>query len=274
MYYIYCYENKQNGHKYVGQTNNIERRKREHRSVANNQNDYGFNSLFHRKMREYGEENFEFCVIEALDTDDQDYVNLREIYWIQELQSYVRTGRGYNLTEGGGGNRSEVDRVLSNTEVLDLIAEIKAGESYDSLTKKYKIAVSYISMINHGQSFRQQDEEYPLYRYYKSDEEYEELIELLQFSDLTLVEIAERLNIGYSTVKKINAGTLRKGLWHEYPIRKETPQKRRAKRIQELLLQGYDNQTIVSETGASKATVNRINSGETHNDPSLSYPLR
>lgn len=33
MYYIYCYENKQNGHKYVGQTNNIERRKREHRSV-------------------------------------------------------------------------------------------------------------------------------------------------------------------------------------------------------------------------------------------------
>lgn len=36
MNYIYCYTNKINGHQYVGQTNNVERRKREHRSCANN----------------------------------------------------------------------------------------------------------------------------------------------------------------------------------------------------------------------------------------------
>ena len=37
MNYIYCYTNKINGHQYVGQTNDVERRKREHRSCASNE---------------------------------------------------------------------------------------------------------------------------------------------------------------------------------------------------------------------------------------------
>lgn len=34
MYYIYCYTNKINGHQYVGQTNNIDRRKKEKSSLG------------------------------------------------------------------------------------------------------------------------------------------------------------------------------------------------------------------------------------------------
>ena len=51
MNYIYCYTNKINGHKYVGKTNNLERRKREHRSNANNPLSKEYNYLFHRKLR-------------------------------------------------------------------------------------------------------------------------------------------------------------------------------------------------------------------------------
>ena len=54
MYYIYCYTNKTNNHKYVGQTNNLKRRIREHRSSANNPNSPCYNDLFHSKIREYG----------------------------------------------------------------------------------------------------------------------------------------------------------------------------------------------------------------------------
>lgn len=51
MYYIYCYKNKLNGHKYVGQTNNVQRRIKEHRSAAFNENSDDYNNLFHSKIR-------------------------------------------------------------------------------------------------------------------------------------------------------------------------------------------------------------------------------
>lgn len=35
--YIYSFINKINGHRYIGKTNNVERRKREHKSLAYNQ---------------------------------------------------------------------------------------------------------------------------------------------------------------------------------------------------------------------------------------------
>ena len=67
-------------------------------------------------------------------------------------------------------------------------------------------------------------------------EDYDELINLLLYSDLSYKAIAQRLGIGESTVKKINYGTLRKGLYPSYPIRKKTPLQIRAEKIQSLLL--------------------------------------
>lgn len=69
-------------------------------------------------------------------------------------------------------------------------------------------------------------------RYYKKDEDYENLINLLEDSDLSLSKIAKQLNIGYSTVKKINSGKMRKGIYPIYPIRK----KRKSDKIKEYLL--------------------------------------
>lgn len=51
MYYIYCYTNKINNYKYVGQTNNFKRRVREHRSSSFNEKSSSYNDLFHQKMR-------------------------------------------------------------------------------------------------------------------------------------------------------------------------------------------------------------------------------
>ena len=98
MNYIYCYTNKINGKKYVGQTNNIERRKREHISVAFNPNSKDYEYLFHKKLREYGLDNFIFSILEET---TEDKVNEAEQFWIKELHSYVQEN-GYNLTLGGG----------------------------------------------------------------------------------------------------------------------------------------------------------------------------
>lgn len=97
MNYIYCYTNKINGKKYVGQTNNIERRKREHISVAFNPNSKDYEYLFHQKLREYGPDNFVFSILEETTSDKVDEA---EQFWIKELHSYVQEN-GYNLTLGG-----------------------------------------------------------------------------------------------------------------------------------------------------------------------------
>ena len=44
-----------------------------------------------------------FEILEVINTLDQDVVNEKEIFWIKEKNSYVRNGKGYNLTYGGEG---------------------------------------------------------------------------------------------------------------------------------------------------------------------------
>lgn len=58
--YIYEFINLINGHKYVGQSKNVKRRCLEHKSNALNPNHKDYNNLFHKKLREYGFENFSF----------------------------------------------------------------------------------------------------------------------------------------------------------------------------------------------------------------------
>lgn len=273
MNYIYCYTNKNNQHKYVGQTNNLQRRIREHRSCAFNEKSASYNDLIHRKIREYGEESFEIEVLEILYTDDKAIVNERESYWIEEKNSYCGNGQGYNMDKGG--SRTYESSVITNEQLEELKKEIKAGIPYLDLQKKYSISASFISSINQGIYYFNKDETYPLFKYYKEDTDYDELIDLLLNSTYSLKKISEMLNIGESTVKKINEGKMRKGLYPNYPIRKKSIYEMRADKIKDLLLNSYySKEEIIAITNASKETIRRINIGESFYDEKLKYPLR
>ena len=52
---IYKVTNLKNGKIYIGQTNDFQRRKREHLNAAKKEKD---NYLFHKALRKYGEESF------------------------------------------------------------------------------------------------------------------------------------------------------------------------------------------------------------------------
>ena len=272
MYYIYCYTNKTNNHKYVGQTNNLARRIREHKSCAFNPKASSYNDLIHQKIRQYGEDNFSIEVLEKIYSDNQEDVNNREQYWIEKLNSFRGNGEGYNSDRGGSKRASSI---LSDFEIQDIKDKIKSGVSFFDIENEYSISASFVSSINHGVYFFDEKETYPLFKYYKEDEEYDELINLLLHSTLSLAEIATQLNMGYSTVKKINAGTLRKGLYPTYPIRKKQPREIRADQVKDLLLNSDLSKNEISQiTGASSETVRRINNGESFKDALLSYPLR
>lgn len=90
---IYCIRNKVNGKCYVGQAQDIEVRWNRHKYDANNGSDYHI----HRAFRKYGIDQFEFSVLEECDIDQ---LNDKEIYWIDQYDSF---NKGYNMTLGGDG---------------------------------------------------------------------------------------------------------------------------------------------------------------------------
>ena len=66
---IYCYTNKINGKKYVGQTINAEQRYNAHKSNYQNPNNTEYNSLIHKAFRKYGLDNFTFEILELCEIE-------------------------------------------------------------------------------------------------------------------------------------------------------------------------------------------------------------
>ena len=105
MYYIYKFTNKTNGKIYIGQTNNIQKRKNGHRSESFNEKSAGYNLPFHAAIRKYGWENFNFDILEEIcDGESQEYIDEREIFFIQYYHS-LKDENGYNITLGGQGQK-------------------------------------------------------------------------------------------------------------------------------------------------------------------------
>lgn len=93
--YIYKIENLINHKKYIGSTNNWERRKKEHFSSAKLESATSYNYPLQKALRKYGEDNFSFEIIEKC---DEDIVSEREKYYIILYNSLTNTGWGYNQT--------------------------------------------------------------------------------------------------------------------------------------------------------------------------------
>lgn len=93
---IYGIRNKINDKIYIGKTGmNFGDRWDSHRSLLNN-NKHD-NPYLQNAWNKYGEENFEFIVIEDCDIDD---LNERETYWIKY---YKEKSLAYNIHDGGDG---------------------------------------------------------------------------------------------------------------------------------------------------------------------------
>lgn len=141
---IYKYTNKQNGKIYIGRSINITRRRWEH---LNNPSPY---SYFDQVLKEIGEEQFIFEVVEECDVD---VLKEREKYWIRFYNSCVLENRsgGYNLTHGGEEYRSDENpwAKLTISQVEEIIDKLKNTKiSIQQLAKDYKVHYNTISDIN------------------------------------------------------------------------------------------------------------------------------
>lgn len=94
---IYMARNKLNDKVYIGQTlTALDRRKNGHLRAANN----GSHLYFHRALRKYSKDCFEWSVLEHLPDATPEIMNDREVHYIAHYQSNDPE-LGYNMTKGG-----------------------------------------------------------------------------------------------------------------------------------------------------------------------------
>ena len=96
---IYLFTNKVNGKKYVGQTvQTLANRRYKHRWDAKNSK---YNSIFHKALLKYGEDAF---TLEVIAESLAEFLDDLEIFFIK-LHASRSHQHGYNMNEGGGGQR-------------------------------------------------------------------------------------------------------------------------------------------------------------------------
>lgn len=103
---IYKITKKENGKSYIGQSNDIERRFKEHKTKTD--------IPVELAIKKYGASAFDFEVLEECSLS---LLDEREVYWIAYYNTYL--GFGYNCNLGGGNNRGENNgrTKLTNNEV-------------------------------------------------------------------------------------------------------------------------------------------------------------
>lgn len=128
---IYKYENKINGKIYIGQSNNIERRFKEHL--------YKNDLIIEKVIRKYGISNFLFTVLEECQINDLDD---KEIYYIQYYNS---RNQGYNISPGGNNTKGENNgrTLLKNKDIINIRKAYNQHKKRKDVYELYKDKVTF-----------------------------------------------------------------------------------------------------------------------------------
>lgn len=217
---IYIIGNNINNKIYIGQALNAEER-----FISHCKGSYD-NSLIDKAIQCYGKDNFWY---EILEYQIPDY-NEREKFWIKELNSLKPNG--YNIMEGGNEPPTfyGIDHPLSKFNSLEEVENLKNDLRYTTLSlsdiaKKYNQSKKTVLRINQGINYEKIGEKYPIRESPNrngtlTEEDVDEIIEILKYSYRQYEEIGRQYNVKGSTIKQINVGAIHKKDTENYPIRK------------------------------------------------------
>lgn len=287
MLYIYKFTNKITGKIYIGQTNNIEKRKRGHKSESFNPKANGYNLPFHAAVRKYGWENFEFEILEEIpDEFGREYLNEREIFFISYYKSLVDEN-GYNLTKGGEGyskgpltfeEQVQLSKIFDIEQVKDIQSMLLDGYEYFEIMSKYpQLTDSFLSNINLGWNFKRDDLSYPLATLHTkfSRETKQKIIKDIQ-EGCQYRDISTKYGISVGYISMINKGQKWFNEALTYPLCKkgcsDGAWSKDAK--YDLIFSNLTHAEIAAKYGKAKSTITAFNAGRNRRDSRLLYPLR
>ena len=129
---IYLITNKVNEKKYVGQhCGTTDSRWKQHLHAALKLEDP---KPLYAAFRKYGIDNFTYEVLETLPKDaNEELLDDREKYFIQQYDTFIKNGKGYNLTLGGDGQIGAFCRTQTKKKMSDSMDKTDYGK-YDPET--------------------------------------------------------------------------------------------------------------------------------------------
>lgn len=128
---IYKWTNKINNKSYIGQSINIEQRRRQHIASSYYTKSNTYNTAFHKAIRKYTENNFVFEILCICKPEELDVL---EKYYIDKYNSLVPNG--YNMTTGGENPRC-CNHKYNITDIKNIIKELKeTDDSSNEIAKR------------------------------------------------------------------------------------------------------------------------------------------
>lgn len=186
---IYKITNKLNNKAYIGQSNNIERRFKEHQTK-------GASSRIPLDIaiQKYGKDNFLYEVLEECEIEQ---LNEKEKYWITTLETHLN---GYNCNTGG--EQSSIGEAngrakLTEKDVKEIRIAYNNHEKQRDVYERYKHLITFNSFQNlwQGQSwkhimpevFTEENKKYYIYENSKGSNS-----NLSSFIDEEIIQIRQR----------------------------------------------------------------------------------
>lgn len=108
-------------------------------------------------------------------------------------------------------------------EIKEIKADIKSGMKYSDIKNKWGMSLGMISGVNNGRVWHDENESYPLSvrshsKLQNANTWVKEVQQDLMNSSLPMIEIANKYDKAYSTIKKINSGASHRNPNYVYPL--------------------------------------------------------
>lgn len=148
---IYCFTNKVNNKKYIGSTiqPNPKTRYNQHIYNARHENSEKYDYPLYQAIRKYGEENFDFDILEQIDCDEDEIRKIEQRY-IVELNTLSPNGYNQTLDTLHPRNDPKTYEKMKNTK-RELARQVAEVDSQNNILEVWRSIVDCSEQIGLGE---------------------------------------------------------------------------------------------------------------------------